>query len=280
MDFEVTADHLRGMAKEFVYSYPSETNIRNWWRKPLLATAQADERFKVLPKIASDEHILPRELLPSAKTVIVFFIPFIKKLIDENSAGKFPCRNWGLAYEGTNVLIGILSERIKDYLTDQGYNSVLTPVTHNFDSIKLVAKWSHKHLAHLSGLGRFGVNTQLITPSGCAGRLGSLVTEADLGDNSLVESQELCLHKAGKECLKCLERCPVGALKEDGIDRHRCYYRLKFNLNHTEAFAGLGDTTHVCGKCVVNLPCSFDPTPFSTAQKLGHLLDRLPQTPY
>jgi epoxyqueuosine reductase QueG len=259
VDLKVTADQLRGMAEEFVYSYPSETTIRNWWRKPLLATAQADDRFRVLPKIASDEHMLPWDLLPSAKTVIVFFIPFIKELIDENSAGEFPCRNWGLAYEGTNRLIGMLSERIRAYLTDAGYRSVLTPATHNFDVVRLVAQWSHKHLAHLSGLGRFGFNTQLITPSGCAGRLGSLVTEADLGDSSLVESQELCLHKAGEDCLKCLERCPVGALTEDGIDRHLCYDRLKFNLNHTDALAGLGDATHVCGKCVVDLPCSFDP---------------------
>jgi epoxyqueuosine reductase QueG len=260
MDFQVTVDDLRRMMEGFVSSYPSQVHTRNWWRKPLLVTAKADERFRTLPKIASDEHLLPWELLPSAKTVIVFFIPFVKELVDENSAGKFPCRNWGLAYEGTNVLIGVLGERIKDYLAEGGYSSALTPATHNFDEVKLVAKWSHKHLAYLSGLGRFGVNAQMITPSGSAGRLGSLVTEADLGDSPLVESQELCLHRAGQECLKCLSRCPVSALKEEGIDRQRCYTRLRFNLKHTEALAGLQKTTNVCGKCVVNLPCSFDPT--------------------
>ncbi len=259
MGFQVKADDLRGLVESFVSAYPSEANIQNWWRKPLLATAKADERFKILPKIASDDHVLPWDLLPSAKTVIVFFIPFVKELVDENSPGEFPCRNWGVAYEGTNTLIGTLSERIKDYLTEQGYNSVLTPATHNFDAVKLVAKWSHKHLAHISGLGRFGVNTQMITPSGCTGRLGSLVTEADMGDSSLVESEELCLHTADQECLKCLNRCPINALKEDGFDRHRCYERLQFNLNHRKSFAGLKDTTHVCGKCVVNVPCSFDP---------------------
>jgi epoxyqueuosine reductase QueG len=242
MDSQVTVDDLRRMMEGFVSSYPSQVHTRNWWRKPLLVTAKADERFRTLPKM------------------IVFFIPFVKELVDENSAGKFPCRNWGLAYEGTNVLIGVLGERIKDYLAERGYSSALTPATHNFDEVKLVAKWSHKHLAYLSGLGRFGVNAQMITPSGSAGRLGSLVTEADLGDSPLVESQELCLHRAGQECLKCLSRCPVSALKEEGIDRQRCYTRLRFNLKHTEALAGLQKTTNVCGKCVVNLPCSFDPT--------------------
>lgn len=264
MDSKVTYADLIQLTEEFVSSYPSIADVRNWWRKPLLATAEADDRFLILPDIASDEHLLPWELLPSAKTVLVFFIPFVRELIDENDSGKFPCRNWGLAYEATNDLINDLAARIKDYLAKLGYKSTLTPATHNFDEIKLTAKWSHKHLAHITGLGRFGVNAQLITPSGCAGRLGSLVTEADLGNNPVVESNsnissELCLYKAGKKCLECLKRCPVGALNEKGIDRKRCFTRLKVNVNHTSALYGLRKSTHVCGKCVVNLPCSVDP---------------------
>jgi len=253
------AEDLRRILEAFVFSYPTRTKVRNWWRKPLLATAEADDRFQILPKIASDEHLLPRDLLPSGKTLIVFFIPFVKALIDENSPGEFPCRNWGVAYQATNALIGLIAEEIRDQLAKHGYLSALTPATHNFDEVKLISRWSHKHLAHLSGLGRFGINAQLITPSGCAGRLGSLVTEAELGNSPLVQSQELCLHKANKECLKCLKRCPVGALREEGIDRQRCWTRLRLNRKKTEALTGLDETTHVCGKCVVDLPCShFD----------------------
>lgn len=250
------AEDLGRIVEAFVSSYPARAKVRNWWRKPLLATAQVDDRFQILPRIASDEHLLPRDLLPSAKTLIVFFIPFVQALIDENSPGKFPCRNWRVAYEATNALIGLVAEEIREQLAMQSYSSALTPATHNFDEVKLVSRWSHKHLAYLSGLGRFGVNAQLITPSGCAGRLGSLVTEAELGNNPLVQSRELCLHKADKECLKCLKRCPVGALREEGIDRQRCWTRLRLNLNNTDALAGLQETTHVCGKCVVDLPCS------------------------
>ena len=249
-------EDLRRIVEAYVSSHPGKAKVRNWWRKPLLATAEVDDRFKILSKIASDKHLLPRDLLSSAKTLIVFFIPFVKELIDENSPGKFPCRNWGVAYEATNELIGLVAEEIREQLAMQSYSSALTPATHNFDEVKLVSRWSHKHLAYLSGLGRFGVNAQLITSSGCAGRLGSLVTEAELGNNPLVQSQELCLHKANKECLKCLKRCPVGALREEGIDRQRCWTRLKLNLNQTEALAGLKETTYVCGKCVVDLPCS------------------------
>ena len=253
----VTADDLRRLAEEVVSSYPAEVNVRTWWRKPLLTTAVADNRFRILPETAADNHLLPWELLPSARTVIVFFIPFVRELVIENSPGKFPCRNWGLAYEATNTLIGNLAEKIKDFLAERGCESALTPATHNFDVVKLVARWSHKHLGYVSGLGHFGVNAQLITPSGCAGRLGSLVTEADLGDNRLVDAQELCLHRAGQECLRCAKRCPVDAVHEQGIDRQRCFTRLRVNLEHTQALAGLEETTHVCGKCVVDVPCSL-----------------------
>jgi epoxyqueuosine reductase QueG len=82
-------------------------------------------------------------------------------------------------------------------------------------------------VGHLSGLGRFGVNAQLITPEGCAGRLGSLVTEADFGDHPLMGDTEPCLYKRGEDCLKCMEVCPVKAVTLEGIDRTRCYKRLK-----------------------------------------------------
>jgi len=123
----------------------------------------------------------------------VVFIPFVRELAAENNEGPFPCRNWGLAYEATNFLINNLCERIKNFLEKAGYETALVPATHNFDHEKLTARWSHKHLGYIAGLGRFGVNAQLITPSGCAGRLGSLVTEADFGDNPLVDQKELCL---------------------------------------------------------------------------------------
>jgi len=51
----------------------------------------------------------------------------------------------------------------------------------------------------------------LITLAGCTGRLGSLVTEAELGEHSLIDTDEACLLKAGKKCAKCIEAFPVNA---------------------------------------------------------------------
>ncbi len=237
------------------------------WRKPLLVSAKLDERFLKLREMAASDHLMPWELLPSAKSLIVFFLPFGKALVQENSGGQEPCRSWGTAYVQTNEFIAKISQEMSLLLRQAGYVSAVTPPTHNFDPVRLMSRWSHKHLGYLAGLGRFGQNSQLITPSGCAGRLGSLVTEADLGDHPLDLGKEACLHKMGKRCLKCFKRCPVGALSLNGFDRKACWERLKLNREGASSLAGLPENTHVCGKCVAMLPCSFkDPVAASAVQ--------------
>lgn len=234
-----------------------QRQLPDWWRDPLLVTADADERFNVLPKVAATNHMLPSELLASCQTVVVFFIPFSDTLSNGNIDGKFPSDGWGISLSLTNDLIQHASEFIKDLLDQHGFKSKLTPATYNFDPDSLTARWSHKHLGHLCGLGRFGVNAQLITPAGCAGRLGSLVTEAPLGNHPLVEDKELCLHKAGQDCLKCMHTCPVKAITLDGIDRHRCNQRLQINLKRFAAMPDMRDDMEVCAKCVSGMPCDL-----------------------
>jgi epoxyqueuosine reductase len=248
---------LRKLLETYVSEEPVRLNHDGWWRKPLLVSSPVDQRFDVLPEIAMDEHLHPRDLLKNARSVIVFFIPFVKKLIKENREGNRPCRDWGVAYVETNDLINRAGQTIAENLKGAGFASGLTPATHNFDETRLMARWSHKHLAHLTGLGRFGTHCMLITPSGVCGRFGSLVTEADLGDHPLMETPEACLLKAGKKCGKCMQRCPVNALTEDGFDRRKCWDRLNENRHTLDYFADLPLTTHVCGKCAAMLPCSF-----------------------
>jgi len=248
---------LRKLATDFVTNEPARSGTEGYWLTPLLVSAPIDERFDLLPQIAFNRHMHPYDLLPTANSLIVFFIPFKRTLIKENKKGDRPCRNWGLAYVQTNDLIGRLSRALKAFLTARGFGTELTPATHNFDEDVLMARWSHKHLAFLANLGRFGTHHMLITPVGCAGRLGSLVTEADLGDHSIIETDQACLLKAGKKCGKCIEACPVDALSQNGFERHRCWNRLNENRKILDYFADLPESTHVCGKCAALMPCSF-----------------------
>jgi epoxyqueuosine reductase len=250
-------EELRRFAEGYVADEPARSQVQNWWRPPLLAAAPVDARFEMLPRIAADDHLQPAELLPTARSVLVFFIPFRKELVRENHQGDRPCRNWGLAYVQTNDLINRLSQALAGLLTARGLRCGLTPATHNFNEDKLMARWSHKHLGHLVHLGRFGTHHMLITPAGCAGRLGSLVTEAELGEHPLIETREACLLKAGKACGLCVAACPVEALRANGFQRGRCWARLKDNRAVLDYLADLPESTHVCGKCAAVMPCSF-----------------------
>jgi epoxyqueuosine reductase len=254
---QITIKTLRQFLEQLVENEPGRIGEVGWWKKPIMVSARIDDRFDRLPEIAYREHMLPRSLLPSASSVVVFFIPFKKELILENKGGERPCRNWGLAYVRTNELISRVSAALGELLSERGFRSGLTPATHNFDETALMAKWSHKHLGHIAGLGRFGTHCMLITPSGCTGRLGSFVTEAQLGDNPLIQTDEACLMKAGRKCGKCMEVCPVQALGENEFDRWRCWDRLNENRRTLEDFSDLPKTTHVCGKCAAMMPCSF-----------------------
>ena len=253
----VTVQTLREFCQRFVEAEAGRSGNGGWWKAPLLATGPIDGRFGALRRIAADDHFHPKDLLPTARSVVVFFIPFREGLARENSEGDRPCRSWGFAYVQTNELIGRLSSGLSDLFRERGFASALTPATHNFDEERLMARWSHKHLGYLVGLGRFGVHSMLITPSGCCGRLGSLVTEAELGDRPLIEADEACLLRAGEECGQCMGACPVDALGENRFDRRRCWQRLKENRNTLDYFRDLPESTHVCGKCVALMPCSF-----------------------
>ena len=253
----INVETLRAFVEQYVKDEPSRLGTEGWWREPLVVTAPVDDRFSRLREMASPEHLHPRDLLSSAESLVVFFIPFRKDLVKENRAGDRPSRSWGLSYVQTNDLLNRLGRALADELEKQGFKSALTPATHNFDEVKLMARWSHKHLGYLANLGRFGVHHLLITPEGCAGRLGSLVTEAALGENPLIHTAEACLFKAGKECLKCVDACPPGALSESGFERRTCWERLKDNRSTLPYFSDLPESTHVCGKCAALMPCSF-----------------------
>lgn len=258
MTSPITLNSIQDQIEEMVAGYAEKSGIPNIWRVPLLACAPADSRFDILPDIAKPDHSLPKNLLATAKTVVTFFIPFTKTLAMENHKSDIPCRNWGLAYQHTNNLINEICETLKRDLDTAGFKTALVQATHNFDEQTLMARWSHKHVAYIAGLGRFGVNAQFITPSGCAGRLGSFVTEIALDERSLVTQKELCLYKTKGTCLICVDRCPVDAVSaETGIDRQKCWARLNDNLHHTRELEGLENTTHVCGKCQVFVPCSL-----------------------
>lgn len=239
--------------EDYVSKRMRDNETRTRWDSPLIGFASADDPlFAKLKEAVRPSHATPVELLPGARTVIVYFLPFSREIARSNRLEHNASREWAVAYVETNQLIIDLNHHLAELLKDHGYASKVLPPTHNFDTEQLMADWSHKHIAYIAGLGKFGLHHMLITKKGCCGRFGSLVTNAAIKTTPRSEG-EFCLSMHDGSCKVCIKKCPVDALAEEFYDRHKCYELLLENAD-IYASEGLAD---VCGKCTSVVPCSF-----------------------
>ncbi len=241
------------LINQYVIDYSQKKEICTKWREPVIKFADAgDGLFVKLKEIVGPTHALPADFLGDARTVISYFLPFDKSVVFSNINGKYSSKEWAKAYVETNELIFELNKYIKEALKELNYESTIIPATHNFDEERLMSDWSHRHVAYIAGLGKFGLNNMVITDKGCCGRIGSIVTNLEI-EPSKRDDEEYCLYKSKGICKKCVQRCVNNALEVDSFDRHKCYEMLLDNDKLHSDFA----LTDVCGKCCVDLPCSF-----------------------
>jgi len=247
-------EHLQSIAERVIDIINLQTenaDTMTQYRKPLVGFASAqDPLFDQMKQIIGPHHLLPTELLPDAQTVIAFFLPFAKTVITANRESPQIAREWALAYVETNQLIATISAELKRELTLLGMNVVTQPATHNFNKQNLTACWSNKSAGFVAGLGTFGLNHMLITPSGCAGRFGTTVISAKIPPTPR-PTLENCLYLRDSKCQFCVKNCPSGALTVEGLDKHKCYAHM---LGVDKQFPDLG-LCDVCGKCAV-VPCA------------------------
>ncbi len=238
--------------EDFVARYQQQGGIATTWGLPLVRFAAADDPlFAQLKTAVSATHSLPQDLLKNARTVIAFFLPFPRAMAATNSKEQFSSPEWAVSYIETNELIKHLGLHLMDIFAKIGEEVVSIPATHNWIKDKLISNWSHRHVAMIAGLGRFGLNNMLITDSGCCGRVGSLITSAKIAADSR-PTGESCLYKHDGSCQKCVRKCVNEALFKDSFDRFKCYEQLLKNVKEHEK-VGYAD---VCGKCLAAVPCS------------------------
>jgi len=237
-----------------VIFYETALNKGKIWREPVVRIVSAiDDRFESLKKIVTEDHLLPQDVLSGAESIISFFLPFSEDIISSNIKGKYASSEWAQAYIDTNNLISIINNSIEKLLDGYGYKTGKIPATHNFDTEKLISRWSHRHIAYIAGTGTFGINNMIITDKGCCGRLGSIVTTVRVsGAAGNKITAEKCLYKINGSCGICRKKCPAGAYQDDFFNRFKCNDMCQENaeLHKRDGFAD------VCGKCLAGLPCS------------------------
>jgi epoxyqueuosine reductase len=249
---------LASFVAPLILQQVAQARTETRYRPPLVGFADAaDPRFRQLRQLAEPQHLLPTDLLPGARSVIAFFLPFAPEVVEANRTHRREIAPaWALAYVETNELIKLISRQLVNAFAQRGFQAATEPPTHNFDPTTLVSRWSHKSVAAIAGLGSFGLHHMLITSAGCAGRFGSVVVDAVLEPTSPPAGPlpHRCKYWVDGSCTVCIDRCPVGALTVDGLDKQLCNRWL---LCAAGRFKAIG-TADVCGKCATG-PCALAP---------------------
>lgn len=241
---------------QFVAQYPEQHGTKTTWRTPIVGFASAtDPLFAQLKKIVGSTHAMPSDLVPGAKTVVVYFAPFAEQVVESNIAHEESSLEWAEATVDTNQMLADLNEHLAGLIEATGHHASNLPPTYNYDEEHLRSDWSHRSAAVIAGLGTFGVHHMLITEAGCCGRIGSIVTDIEI-DPTPRQQEELCLFYRKGVCGACVKRCVAGALSiEGGIASHNrwaCNEQIYGKMAAIRSFPG-SDT---CGKCMVNVPCA------------------------
>lgn len=247
---------LEDKITEIINEKLAELDRPDLLREPHVGFSAADdEMFLKLKELIGPWHFLPSEILPKAKSVISFYVPFTSDVAAEPRGTEHGSAKWGEAYEEINRHFGIISDAVIEYLVGQGYKAEKIPATHTYDPKELKCKWSHRSAAVIAGLGSFGANRLVITEKGSAVRFCTVITDASLKPSPSYDGPK-CLYYVDGSCGKCFDICPAKALDKGNIDKFVC----QKELNNNEAIAK--ETTHLkgadtCGKCISICPFAY-----------------------
>jgi len=236
--------------------------------RPIFSVARADDPgFAGIkhPDAVGEHHLLPRDWLPDAKTVISVFLPIERATVEANKVDPIePALAWLYTrVDGQRFLLA-MGTAVRDAFIADGYKAV-TPYTED-GYIMQVSKnlvpgtehvppystnWSERHVGVVTGLGTFGMSTNFISKAGSAGRMISIVTDWDVEPDAHDYDDWLgyC-----NRCGACIRRCPAQAHFED---RH--------GKDHSVCGAFIGKVCakyaprYGCGKCQSGIPCEYQP---------------------
>ena len=229
---------------------------------PLVGFASADddlfEKYKQ-PEIIGEYYFAPVEWLPSAHTVISFFLPFTEAVRSGNRVDRTdPSLGWlygrieGQAFIArfmTNVQKLLRENNIEACAPSQDERFAFRFEATSTDGISdfhAESRWSERHAAYACGLGTFGLSRGLISPKGIAGRYASVIISAKWQPTAREYTgvYEYCIR-----CGACARNCPAQAISlEYGKNNILCNA-------HIEIMRGKYSPRYGCGKCQVGVPC-------------------------
>ena len=247
---------LEKRIEEVIIKKLEELGRGDLFRTPHVGFCAADDPgFEELRTIIGPWHYLPGDILPGAKSVISYYVPFTAEVAEGPKNTQYSSVKWGESYEIINAHFGAISDAVIELLAAEGYRAEKIPATHTYDPETLKCKWSHRSAAVIAGLGSFGANKLVITEKGSAARFCTVITDAPLAPTGPYKGPE-CTYFRDGSCGLCFDICPAKALSEEAVDKFTCRDEMNLNearIRETSHFAG-SDT---CGKCISICPFSY-----------------------
>lgn len=269
-------DSIRNFCSISKHNSLRNRNQEKAWGEPLVGYSRGDDplyqRFK---QDIGSFYFTPLELFKKTYPevdidqgdlfVISWILPQTEATkIDQRNTGYFPSERWIRSRKFGEEFNQKLRAYVESLIQEKGKKAV-APLCSTLYSQKMsptygrASNWSERHAAYVSGLGTFGLCDGLITSLGKAVRFGSVVTNLPfpLSTRSYEDFHAYCLYYSKGTCKQCVDRCPVGALSEEGHDKEKCwnhvhevngpYIKKEMNL---EAFG--------CGLCQTNVSCESE----------------------
>lgn len=257
MDLDVRA-MLTDTIRRFLEKYCRENEIESVWGDPIVGFGDArSPMFEELKQIVHPDHYTPEEVLPGARTVVSYYIPFSREVAKSAISSGTVSPEFAYACVLTNDIIGGLADAVETDLRAMDAEAVMPANICRLEG-DIVSRWSQRHVARICGLGTYGLNNMLITEGGCCGRFYSVVTTLEVEPDPL-PAEERCLYKRDGSCGVCMRRCRIHAINPGGFDRWACDKDPDRSRETYQVFA--------CAKCIVGLPCSFrDPSKAGTTE--------------
>ncbi len=162
-----------------------------------------------------------------------------------------PTRHYLHHYKILNLLLDQTALKLSLLIQGMGYRALPIPASQIVDWQRQTAHLSHKMIALRAGVGWIGRNNLLVHPElGSRIRLATVLTDIPLNPPSPPFSKKEIGGLLGEDncadCRKCIDICPVSAIKETHKkwDKKACLEKLKY-------FAKAHNVgQYICGLCV------------------------------
>ena len=183
------------------------------------------------------ESFLHKDLDNGLTSAISLAFPLMNSVID--SIDEKPNLLYQQHYRTVNIRLELEALNLSSQIQSSGFRALPVPVSLSVEPLR--GHLSHRMAAMLSGLGWIGKSALLITPEYFARvRLVTVLT-----DLPLPESANLPENGCG-DCRKCIEICPVKAIRDDAHD-----IRREICLKYLDSLINKGIVQeHICGLCV------------------------------